>query len=111
MATSGVKNISLNTTSLIETAYKRLGILSEGRSLSSRQFEDAKFELNLLLKNWQSVDGINVWKNRTATLFLEQGVVTYNLGNNNGYSARNSFIWNCIIFIPGKFITRRFVAI
>ncbi len=81
MATSGVKNISLDTTSLIETMYKRLGILGEGRSLSSQQFEDAKFELNLILKNWQSEDGINVWKNRTATLFLEQGIISYELGN------------------------------
>lgn len=89
MATSGITTFSQTTIGLIEDAFDELGLLSEGRSLSSEQYDKAKRKLNSMISTWQSQDNINIWKNKEATLFLEQGVPTYQLGNDQANATEN----------------------
>lgn len=91
MTTSGVQNFSQTTIELVEDAFDKIGMLSEGRSISANQRTKAIRQLNSILQTWQSQWNINVWKNREATIFLEKGVESYQLGNNQA-NATESFV-------------------
>lgn len=89
MATSGIQNFSQTTIELVEDAFDELRILSEGRSISDKQRDKAVRKLNTMIQTWQSQAKINVWKNKEATLFLERGVQSYLLGNNQANATEN----------------------
>lgn len=91
MATSGVQSFSQTTIELIEDAFDKIGLLSEGRSLTSSMRKKALRQLNSMIQTWQSQWNINIWKNREATLFLERGVEKYQLGNSQA-NATESFV-------------------
>lgn len=91
MTTSGVQNFSQTTIELVEDAFDELGMLSEGRSMSSEQFNKGVRRLNSMIQTWEADWNINVWKNREATLFLEKGVESYLLGNGQA-NATESFV-------------------
>ena len=91
MTTSGVQNFSQTTIELVDDAFDELRILSEGRSISANQRNKAVRKLNTMIQTWQTQAKINAWKNREATLFLERGVQSYLLGNNQA-NATESFV-------------------
>jgi hypothetical protein len=90
MATSGSVDFNQNRDQIIEDAFNQLGILSEGESLTNDQVVSANRTLNRMIKHWQS-HGIHLWKYREGTLFLQQGIPSYDLGS-TGDNATESFI-------------------
>lgn len=50
MATSGSVDFSLNRNEIITRAFKKIGILSEGETLTEEQVSDASEDLNLMIK-------------------------------------------------------------
>lgn len=91
MATSGIQNFSQTTIKLVEDALDKIGILSEGRSISANELNKVVRQLNSMIQTWEAEWNINVWKNREATLFLEKGKQSYQLGNNQA-NATESFV-------------------
>jgi len=91
MTTSGIQNFTQTTITLVDDAFDKIGLLSEGRSISANQRNKAVRQANAMIQTWQSEWNINIWKNREATLFLEKGVESYLLGNNQA-NATESFV-------------------
>lgn len=91
MATSGVQTFSQTTIELVDDALDKIGLLSEGRTISANQRTKIVRQLNAMIQTWQSEWNINIWKNREATLFLEKGKESYLLGNNQA-NAADSFV-------------------
>jgi hypothetical protein len=79
LSTSGSYNYSVNRDQLIKDALILAGAVSQEDTPSSAVNEHAARQLNLMLKAWQP-KGLNLWKVRHATLLLQQGTRSYNLG-------------------------------
>lgn len=61
------------------------GIIGVGSVPDSNVTEYAQRTLNLMLKSWQAMDGLNLWKIREATLFLQDGINSYMLGSTGSH--------------------------
>jgi hypothetical protein len=77
---------SLDTTYLstgnriIQDAYEHLRIKQKGQNLDADDQAQAERYLNNIVKDWQK-DGLHLWKEKEAAVFLESGRRTYTLGN------------------------------
>lgn len=79
MALSGTNEYSLVGNQLVELAFNKLGVGSEGEPLTARMYQDGYFALNLLVKTWSAMD--HLWKRDDATLNLIGGQAEYLLPN------------------------------
>uniref|UniRef100_A0A6M3J3D4 Putative tail protein n=1 Tax=viral metagenome TaxID=1070528 RepID=A0A6M3J3D4_9ZZZZ len=79
MATSGSYDFSVNCQEIIKGALRLIGAIATGETPSAAELSDGKEALNMMIKAWQA-EGIGLWLNREATLFLEYAERSYNLG-------------------------------
>lgn len=82
MTTSNVTEYESTGCSIVEKAFKHIRVTQKGQSL---QADDSSYGLDLLngiVKSWQR-DGLHLWKDREAAVFLEPGRRTYTLGSPN----------------------------
>ena len=89
MALSGTKEYKKNTTTLVEDSFHKLGILSEGESITAFQRKKAERSLNMMIQGWEA-DGVHLWKYGEAILFLEKSVQSYDLGNDIGNATEDT---------------------
>jgi hypothetical protein len=81
---------SLDTTYLstgnriIQDAYEHLRIKQKGQNLDADDQAQAERYLNNIVKDWQK-DGLHLWKEKEAAVFLESGRRTYTLGNQTNF--------------------------
>lgn len=79
MTTSGTYAYNPNTTTIINRALRQCGAFQQGEAPPAADVQDALDALNAMTKSWQ-VDGINVWAEVTATIFMQPGQTTYQIG-------------------------------
>lgn len=82
MSTSNQTEFERTGCSIVENAFKHIRVTQKGQAL---QADDAAFGLDLLnglIKSWQR-DGLHLWKDEEAAVFLEAGRRTYTLGAPN----------------------------
>jgi hypothetical protein len=79
VSTSGSYNFTVQRDVLIKDALIDLGAVAQEDTVSSAVNEHASRQLNLMLKALQA-KGLRMWKSRNATLLLQQGTRSYNLG-------------------------------
>jgi hypothetical protein len=82
MAVSGTNTFTLTKNEVIEMAFARLGIISDGATLTSYQLNRGSQLLNVMIKSWLA-KGFRLWKQERATLFLEASTNEYILGTAN----------------------------
>lgn len=73
MATSGSTDFGLVTNTIIEKAYNRLGVGSEGEALTARMYEDGRSSLNLMVKAWGASGHLWLKTEASVTLVASQG--------------------------------------
>jgi hypothetical protein len=73
-------NFSQTQSEVINTAFILLGVLGTGQTLRSEDANLAATLLNMLVKSYQA-QGLHVWTEEEAYLFLAKGVPDYYLGN------------------------------
>lgn len=83
MSVSGITEYEATGATIVKNAFRHIRVSQKGQPLRA---DDASFGLELLngiVKSWQR-DGLHLWKNKEAAVFLETGRRTYALGANAG---------------------------
>ena len=80
MATSGSVDFNQTRNEIIEDALSLIGIKSIDAAVSDEDLSLGNRLLNKMVKAWQA-QGIHLWKNKEATLFLVSGTEAYDLGS------------------------------
>ena len=83
MATSGSVDFNLTVQAVILEIMEQLGIKRLGGSVSGDEYTSVLRTLNMMLKAWQN-DGIYLWCEQEAHLFLNEGQQSYQLGGSSG---------------------------
>lgn len=89
MATSGSVDFNRTRNEIIEGALRLCGQTSPGETPGAAEVQDAAEALNMMVKAWQA-QGIHLWAQQEATLFIEDGKYEYDLGS-SGDHATDSF--------------------
>lgn len=89
MATSGSTNFTINRDELIKASLRLCGVGLEGETPSAETVTNASQALNMMVKAWQA-DGLQLWKQKRATLFFVKDTVEYNLGSTGGNASLTS---------------------
>lgn len=76
MALSGSTDFNLDRDEILNGALRLIGKSSRGKTASSADLSDAAQALELLVKSWQA-EGIRLWKQKQATLFVTKGTAKY----------------------------------
>lgn len=71
----------LTRNEIIEEAFKKIGVLTDGDPLSGDMTETARRRLNLIVKDWQS-DDVFLWQENTDVIQLSTGKERYDYPNN-----------------------------
>jgi len=79
MALSGSYDYGRNRNQIVELAYKHATIKGSGETLTDAEMADGVELLNLLVKGWQA-EGIGLWLDKEATLYLEYQEHKYTIG-------------------------------
>lgn len=79
MALSGSVNFNMNAKQLIEAAFGLIGVKKMEQPLQAAELQDGLNTLNLMLKSWQA-QGMHLWKEEEAVLFLNVGQPEYTIG-------------------------------
>lgn len=79
MARSGSYNYSRTRDQIIYGAMRLVGTKDAGKTASSAEIDDAAEALELMVKAWQG-QGLHLWKQKEATLFVQNGTRSYSLG-------------------------------
>lgn len=79
MATSGDYSFNLPSYKIIHGAARLVSAIQTGETLPSDEYEDMLDALNGMVTHWQA-SGIHVWSETDATLFLQPGQISYQLG-------------------------------
>ena len=90
MALSGSYDFSLTARQLITKAFRKCNIVGLGQDPSADQAEEARIQLNLMLKHWSMVMP-HLWKKTEASVTLVADTASYSLAAANAlrvYSAR-----------------------
>lgn len=85
MATSSSTNFSLNRDAYLKSILRLIGVATEGYTPSSFEMESAAEVLNMVVKSMQS-DGLQLWAQKRATLFLEKDEEAYSLGTTGDHA-------------------------
>ncbi len=91
MATSGSTNFALTRNQIITDAFTVLGVLGAEDTLSSADLAYGNRVFDQMIKQLQA-DGIGIWAKTEATLFLTDGVASYQLGGSNPAKASNTVV-------------------
>lgn len=83
---SGSKDFSLTVHKIIEKALSKLGTYEAGEQGQPDEFEDARIDLNLMVKEW-SATGVDIPVRETVTVFLSKGTQSYTLGEGGDHAA------------------------
>lgn len=83
MATSGSYDFALDRDGLITAAYRFIGAIAVGENPTTDELTNGGQILNLMLKGWQA-EGIALWLNKKATLFLDYNTQSYSIGPSGG---------------------------
>lgn len=86
MATSNSYNYSRNRDQIIQMAFKKLGVLAEGETLSAEQVNDASDDLNMMIKTFP-VNGISLWRYEDLVVFPEVGKQSYLIGSTGDHAS------------------------
>jgi hypothetical protein len=77
VAISGSYDFTLTANEIIAQAFGKLGKVSEGKSLSAKQYQDGRIALNLLVKTWQAKP--HLWMKTAASVTLVASQAEYAL--------------------------------
>jgi hypothetical protein len=77
VSTSGSVDYSLVTNTIVEKAFIRLGVASEGEAISARMYEDGRGELNIMVKAWGARG--HLWLRTEASVTLVASQAEYAL--------------------------------
>ncbi len=86
MTTSGSLDFNQNRDSIINRAFRILGILAQGETASAEMVSDAAIALNAMIKAWEA-DAIHLWKYKEGRLFFVEGQAKYSLGSTGNNAA------------------------
>lgn len=76
---SGDYVFEYNRNQIIKMAGRKVGAFQSGETPDASTVQDFSDALNLLVKRWNA-QGIHVWTETEATLFLQPGQYSYNVG-------------------------------
>lgn len=79
MAVSGTASFNYNLDQIIRSALRKIGAFAAGETPDSQSWNDAKDQLNILVKAWDAT-GIHVWTEEEAILFTQPNQVSYTIG-------------------------------
>lgn len=79
MSVSGSYNYNINANTIIKRAMQILTVISPRGSVAPEDYELAVDLLNAMLLTW-SADGLHLWTESQATLYLQNGKTSYILG-------------------------------
>lgn len=80
MATSGTTTWSIQRDEVIESALRKLSVISGGGSPAAYEVTNASEALNAMIKGFQA-DGMPLWAIKKYTFTVTDGTATYNIGN------------------------------
>jgi hypothetical protein len=81
MSTSGITNYVTNRNAIIGRALRIIGAVSQGATPTSVQYTEGAEALNDIVKEWQVVHGMPLWKIRTCSpITMVSGQRNYNVG-------------------------------
>lgn len=86
MALSGSFDFNPTTLDVIEGALRIVGAKQRGTSLEAEAYTEARDAFNMLLKQLNA-DGVRLWKNLEATVFLNTDTQSYSLGPSGDHAA------------------------
>lgn len=75
----------LTRNQLIEEAYRKIGMLADGESLSAGQLDTGNKKLNSIIKSWGE-DGVLLFSYHNGTIQTVPGQIEYNMPQDNGES-------------------------
>lgn len=79
MSTSGSNDFTLVNNEIVEQAFGKLGVGSEGEAITDKMYADGTKALNLLVKTWSARE--HLWKRKQGSLALVAGQAAYVLPN------------------------------
>jgi hypothetical protein len=80
MTTSSVTEYENTGATIVSKAFRHVRVSQKGQALQPDDAEFGLSALNDIVKSWQR-DGLHLWKNKEAAVFLEPQRRTYTLGN------------------------------
>lgn len=78
MATSNSIDFLVSTKEIIQEAHEILGVVGEGQSINTEQYQTGLRTLNMMAKTWQA-KGLNLFAVQETFLFLRQNQIEYTL--------------------------------
>lgn len=79
MTTSGVTTFNPAAVQIVTAALRRMAVINEDEVPTAGQYADLIFALNAMTKEWEA-NGIHVWTQQEAILFLQQYQRRYYIG-------------------------------
>jgi len=77
--TSGTTTFSITRDDIIKSALRKIGVVAQGETPTTDQYNEAALALNLLVKSWEA-DGMPLWALRTTPIPLTANVNSYEIG-------------------------------
>lgn len=90
MARSGSYDFTRTRDQIIYGAMRLCGVKDAGQTVSADELSDASEALEMMVKAWQA-QGLHLWKQKEATLFVQPGTRSYTLGP-SGDNATQSYV-------------------
>lgn len=94
MTTSGTNSFSMTRDEIITSAFQKLGIVTQGRGLSSYDLSLATNEFNLMIKSWAAV-GKYLWKSKVGYLFLVPDQASYTIDGSSS-NCTESYVYTTL---------------
>jgi len=82
MAVSTDVTFNYNRNQIIKAAARKVGAFQAGETPDAQTVQDFSDALNIMVKHWNAI-GIHVWTETEATLFLQPGQYSYEVGPNS----------------------------
>lgn len=91
MTTSGSVSFTQNRNEIITTALDLLNVYSSADTIAPTDIQFCSRMLNMMVSAWQA-QGIHLWKKKEATLFLQLGQSSFNLGSIGDNATSDNYI-------------------
>jgi len=91
MTTSGTSAFTATRNQIISGALRKIVAIGSGLPIQGEMLSDASFALNGMVKHWEG-QGIHVWTNSTARLFIQPGQRQYALGGTSTDHCATTFV-------------------
>ena len=76
---SGSTNFSMNRDDFCKSALRLINVIADGETPSASMIENVSQAMNMMVKNLAG-EGIQLFTNKRATVFLQNSLTTYSLG-------------------------------